>query len=117
MHLVLDSRGLKLFGQGEWSAAKHGRLRRRWLKLHIGVDVTKGEIAAHALRDGDGDDAAQAPVLLRQPEGTLASLTADGTYDPDPFYQAATAEQPGSPPEVVITPRADAVLSSADPDG
>ena len=26
VHLVLDSTGLELFGQGEWCAAKHGRL-------------------------------------------------------------------------------------------
>ena len=115
VHLVLDSTGLELFGQGEWCAAKHGRLRRRWLKLHIGVDASTGEIAAHMLTDSDGDDAAQAPDLLRQCEGTLASLIADGAYDRDPVYQAA-ARQPGSPPVVVIPPRADAVLSTADPD-
>ena len=116
VHLVLDSTGLELFGQGEWCAAKHGRLRRRWLKLYIGVDATTGEIAAHVLTDGDEDDAAQGPALLRQPEGALASLTADGAYDRDPVYQAAAARQPGSPIEVVIPPRADAVLSTTDPD-
>ncbi len=117
VHLVLDSTGLELFGQGECCAAKHGRLRRRWLKLHLGVDVSTGEIAAHVLTDGDEDDAAQAPALLRQPEGVIASLTADGADDRDPVCQAAAARQPGSPPKVVIPPRADAVLSTADPDG
>ncbi len=117
VHLVLDSTGLELFGQGEWCAAKHGRLRRRWLKLHLGVDATTGEIAAHVLTDGDEDDAAQVPALLRHPEGALASLTADGAYDRDPVYQAAAARQPGLPIEVVNPPRADAVLSTADPDG
>jgi hypothetical protein len=52
MHLVLDSTGLELFGQGEWDAAKHGRTRRRWLKLHVSVDADTGEIAAHLLTDG-----------------------------------------------------------------
>ena len=28
VYLVLDSTGLELFGQGEWAAARHGRLRR-----------------------------------------------------------------------------------------
>ena len=116
VHLVLDSTGLELFGQGEWCAAKHGRLRRRWLKLHLGVDASTGEIAAHVLTDGDEDDAVQAPGLLRQCEGTLASVIADGAYDRDPVYQAAAARQAGSPPEVVIPPRADAVLGTADPD-
>ena len=116
VHLVLDSTGLELFGQGEWCAAKHGRLRRRWLKLHLGVDASTGEITAHVLTDGDADDAVQAPALLRQCEGTLASVTADGAYDRDPVYQAAAARQPGSPPAVVIPPRADAVPSTPDPD-
>jgi len=116
MHLVLDSTGLELFGQGEWCAAKHGRLRRRWLKLHLSIDATTGEIAAHVLTDGDEDDAAQVPAMLRQPEGVIASLTADGAYDRDPVYQAAAARQPESPIEVVVPPRADAVLSTADPD-
>ena len=93
VHLVLDSTGLELFGQGEWCAAKHGRLRRRWLKLHLGVDATTGEIAAHVLTDGDEDDAAQVPDLLRQCESAIASLTADGAYDRDPVYQAAAARQ------------------------
>ena len=116
MHLVLDSTGLELFGQGEWCAAKHGRARRRWMKLHLGVDATTGEIVAHVLTDGHADDAAQVPDLLRQPEGDIASLTADGAYDGDPVYQAAADRQPGRPPDVVIPPRASAVPSTADPD-
>ena len=108
--------GAVQFGQGEWCAEKYGRLRRRWLKLHIGVDAATGEIAAHVLTDGDEDDAAQVPDLLRQCEGAVASLTADGAYDRDPVYQAAAAQQRGSPIEVAIPPRADAVLSTADLD-
>jgi hypothetical protein len=95
-----------------------GRQPRVWPgagPVHLVLDST-GEIAAHVLTDGDGDDAAQAPDLLRQCEGTLASVTADGAYDRDPVYQAAAARQPGSPPDVVIPPRSDAVPSTADPD-
>ena len=80
------------------------------------MDAGTGEITAHVLTDGDGDDAAQAPALLRQCECTLASVTADGAYDRDLAYQAAAARQAGSPPEVVVPPRADAVLSTANPD-
>ena len=80
------------------------------------MDANTGESAAHVLTEGDEDDAAQAPALLRQCEGDIASLTADGAYDRDPVYQAAMARQPGSPPEVVIPPRADAVQSTTDPD-
>ncbi len=116
VHLVLDSTGLELFGQGEWCAAKHGRARRRWMKLRLGVDATTGEVAAHTLTDAHADDAVQVPGLPRQPEGGIASLTADGAYGGDPVYRAAAARQPGRPPDVVIPPPVSAVLSTADPD-
>lgn len=91
IHLVLDSTGLELFGQGEWNAAKHGRTRRNWRKLHLAVDAGTGEIAAHVLTDGGADDAAQVPLLLRDVEGHIGSVTADGAYDCDPTYQAVAA--------------------------
>jgi len=40
MHLVIDSTGLKLFGQGEWIEEKHGRAPRSWRKLHLGLMPT-----------------------------------------------------------------------------
>ena len=89
MHLILDSTGLELFGQGEWDAAKHGRARRRWLKLHVAVDADTDEIAANMLTHGHADDAAHVPDLLRQPEGVIASVIADGAYDGEPVHQAA----------------------------
>ena len=116
IHLVLDSTGLELFGQGEWDAAKHGRTHRRWMKLHLAVDADTGEIAAHMLTDGHADDAAQVPDLLRQSESAIASLIADGAYDGQPVYQAAAVQQPGRPPDVIIPPRTSAVPSTADPD-
>ena len=39
IHLVLDSTGLSIVGEGEWAAAKHGGCGRRgWKKFHLGVD-------------------------------------------------------------------------------
>ena len=114
VHLVLDSTGLQLFGQAEWDAEKHGRARRQWRKLHLAVDATTGEIAAHVLTEGNADDAAQAPALLRQVEGSIVSVTADGAYDGEPAYQAAAALQHDPPPEVVVPPRASAVPSTDD---
>ena len=114
VHLVLDSAGLQLCGQGEWDAQKHGRARRQWRKLHLAVDADTGEIAAHGLTEGHADDAAQAPGLLGQVEGGIATVTADGAYDSDAVYQAA-AQQHGLSPDVVIPPRASAAPSTNDP--
>ena len=41
IHLIVDSTGLSIVGEGEWAAAKYGgRGRRGWKKLHLGVDRT-----------------------------------------------------------------------------
>jgi transposase len=116
IHLVLDSTGLELFGQGEWNAEKHGRARRTWRKLHLAVDATTGEIAAHVLTEGHADDAAQVPALLGQVEGQITTVTADGAYDGEPTYAAAAAGQLDPMPDVIIPPRSSAVMSTEDPD-
>ena len=115
VHHVLDSTDLQLFGQGEWDAQKHGRTRRQWRKLHLGVDADTGESAAHVFTTGNADDTAQAPGLLRQAEGCIATVTADSAYDSDAVYQAAITRQHGPPLDVVIPPRASAVPSTNDP--
>ena len=114
VHLVLNSTGLQLFGQGEWHAHKHGRARRQWRKLHFGVDVSTGKIAAYVLTKGHADDAMQAPDLLGHAEGRIATVTADGAYDSDTVCQAAIRQHDPSP-DVVILPRASAVSGTDDP--
>ena len=39
-HVVLDSTGLQVFGQGEWDAEKHGRTPRRWRQTTSGHRCT-----------------------------------------------------------------------------
>ena len=39
MYVVVDSTGLKVFGEGEWKARKHGHTKKRtWRKLHSAID-------------------------------------------------------------------------------
>jgi hypothetical protein len=69
IHLIVDSTGLSIVGEGEWAAAKHGgRGKRAWKKLHIGVDRS-GLIVAEALTHGSADDAKTALGLLDEIEG------------------------------------------------
>ncbi len=57
IHLIVDSTGLSIVGDGEWAAAKHGgRGQRGWKKLHLGVDGS-GVIVAHMLTEATVDDA------------------------------------------------------------
>src|ERR671921_757811 len=114
LHLVVDSTGLKLFGQGEWDEERHGRTRRSWRKLHLAVDAGTGEIVACVLTDNAADDAGQVPALLEAVEGEIASVLADGAYDGEPVYRAIAGHQPDPPPDVVIPPRTSAVPSTED---
>ena len=65
LHLIVDSTGLSIVGEGEWAAAKHGgQGTRGWKKLHLGVDRT-GVILAQALTDPNVADATTAKDLRR----------------------------------------------------
>jgi len=89
IHLVIDSTGLSIVGEGQWAAAKHGgRGKRGWKKLHLGVDAA-GVIVAQALTDGNADDAATGIDLIAETPGDLASVTADAAYDTRGIYDAA----------------------------
>ena len=38
-HIVVDSTGVKVYGEGEWKTRQHGISKRRtWRKLHLGVE-------------------------------------------------------------------------------
>ena len=42
---MVDSTGLKIFGEGEWPENKHKTKakRRSWRKLHLGLDLVTGQ--------------------------------------------------------------------------
>ena len=89
LHLIVDSTGLTIVGEGEWATAKYGGRRRRgWRKLHLGVDGS-GAIVAQVLTDGRVDDAATVPDLLKQLDGGIDTFTADTAYDARAVYAAA----------------------------
>jgi hypothetical protein len=40
LHLLVDSTGIKMLGEGEWKTKKHGaEYRRQWRKVHLGIDA------------------------------------------------------------------------------
>ena len=106
-HLIIDSTGLSIVGEGEWAAAKYGgRGRRGWKKLHLGVDRT-GVIVTQALTHGSADDVKAGLGLIDRVEGDVESLTADAAYGPLAIYDACSAR--GA--EVVIPPSKSATRS------
>ena len=91
LHLIIDSTGLSIVGEGEWVVAKHGsRGTRGWKKLRVGVDQT-GVIIAHALTEATVDDAATGVELFEAVNDDIMRVTADAAYDTVVFYDAAGA--------------------------
>jgi transposase len=104
LHLLVDSTGLKIYGEGEWLDQKHGiRSRRRWRKLHLGVDADTHEIVAVELTPDDVGDVAELTNLLDQIDDDIASLTADGAYDGQVVYDAVAERHPEA--SVIVPPR------------
>jgi hypothetical protein len=107
LHLVIDSTGLKVYGEGEWKVRQHGYSKRRtWLKLHLAVDPRTHEIQAAMVSDPGVTDAEMVPPLLEQVADPVASAAADGAYDRRPVYEALDGRGAGA----VIPPRRDAVI-------
>ena len=89
LHLVVDSTGVKIYGEGEWKVRQHGWTRRRtWRKLHVGVDEATGEILAAVVSTNNYGDGQVLPDLLAQVEGELSQVTGDGGYDGRQCYDA-----------------------------
>jgi Transposase DDE domain len=106
LHLLIDiepvsatgssepARGIKVEGEGEWNARKHGGTKRRvWRKIHIGIDEKSLEIRAAEFTTSDVGDAPMLPELLDQipPEQEIGSVTADGAFDTRKCHDAIAA--------------------------
>ena len=88
-HLVIDSSGLKVYGEGEWKVRLHGADKRRtWRKLHISMDGDTQQVCAALLTDKDVVDPRCLPKLLRQVEANLERVYGDGAYDSRQCYRA-----------------------------
>jgi IS5 family transposase len=89
LHMVVDSTGIKVYGEGEWKVRQHGWSRRRtWRKLHLGVDEASGEFVAAVVSTNSFKDSQILPDLLEQVEDEISQVTADGAYDSRNCYDA-----------------------------
>ena len=107
LHLLLDSTGIKLTGDGEWVRKKYGvQQSRQWLKLHLAIDADNGEIQAVEVTTCQYGDPEMLKPLLDQVDEPIASVTADGAYDTVTCYDTILKRQA----KPIIPPRSNAVL-------
>ena len=105
--IVMDSTGLKIYGEGEWKVRTHGKSKRRtWRKLHIGADPESGEIEAVALTENSVDDARMVEPLLKQIDQPIDRFAGDGSYDKRKVYDSLNRRVPQA--TVLIPPRKNA---------
>jgi hypothetical protein len=105
--VVVDSTGLKVFGEGEWKTRKHGVSKRRtWRKLHLAVNPKTQEIEAEVLTENSGHDADQVEPLMQQIDEQVDAFYGDGAYDQWKVY--GTLEEQGTQP--IIPPRRNAKI-------
>ena len=91
MHIVVDSTGLKIYGEGEWKVRQHGYSKRRtWRKLHLAVNEATQHIEAVVLTEAGVDDAEAGRQLLDETAGPIEQVSGDGSYDKRKFYEACT---------------------------
>lgn len=91
LHIVVDSTGAKVYGDGEWKVRKHGWSKHRtWKKLHLGIDEATGDILMAEVTGNDKTDGEMLESLLNQlPDGTVINqISADGAYDKRKCYEA-----------------------------
>jgi hypothetical protein len=86
--IIIDSTGLKVYGEGEWKVRKHGAGKRRtWKKIHIAIDE-KGEIRAVEVTENDTHDSEVISELLAQEVAPIEHFAGDGAYDTRSVYDA-----------------------------
>ncbi len=106
--VVVDSTGLKVFGEGEWKMRKHGKSKRRtWRKLHLAVNPDTHEIEAETLTENSCDDASQVDPLLDQVSNKMKAFYGDGAYDKWKVYKIL--DERGT--KAIIPPQRNAKIS------
>ena len=94
VHVVVDSTGVKVYGEGEWKVRQHKASKRRtWRKLHLGVDEASGEILAAVVSSNDLSDGDALPDILDGIDGEIEQVSADGAYDQRKCYDAIHRRQ------------------------
>jgi transposase len=93
-HVVVDSTGVKVYGEGEWKTRQHGISKRRtWRKLHLGVDEQTGEILAAVVSTNNVSDGEVLRDIVAAIEGKVEQVSADGAYDQRQCYDAIRERQ------------------------
>jgi hypothetical protein len=104
--IIVDSSGLKVYGEGEWKVRKHGWGKHRtWRKIHLAV-TPDGEIREEKLTENSVSDDHVFPELIKQ-ETNIDKAAGDGAYDKSSVYEACQEKEINI---IAIPPQKNAVI-------
>ena len=99
VNFIVDSSGIKIYGEGEWKVRKHGYTKRRtWRKFHISID-SDGEIRTAELTENSVADCHVFDNLINQEENEIDNVYDDGAYDKENVYQNKNVKRFIIPPQ------------------
>lgn len=111
IHLVVDSTGVKIYGEGEWKIHKHGAGKRRsWIKVHLGVDADQKDVHGVVVTTEETHDCEVFEELVDQVVGDIEAIYGDGAYDTRKAYEVAEKRNA----RLVVPPREKAVFGKKD---
>jgi len=85
--IVLDSTGLKVYGEGEWKRKKHGiGGKRTWRKLHLAINAENQEIVFSKITREYKPDTTYIPEIIQGRKGMKRFLI-DGVGDKSWLYK------------------------------
>jgi hypothetical protein len=96
--IVLDTTGLKIFGEGEWRAEKYGG-RKSWKKLHLAMDPESGKLVLAEITDEHVHDTTYLESALKRANGQKGKVLIDGIADGKKYYEMAERHN-----KVLLTP-------------
>lgn len=110
--VVVDSTGLKIYGEGEWCVRQHGKhYQRTWRKVHLAINAGSLQILSCQLSTSRTQDSDKLPTLLHDITSPIHQVIGDGAYDTFGCYETVT--QHGA--KAIFPPRGKSRLSSDTP--
>jgi IS5 family transposase len=80
--VLIDATGIKVCGEGEWKVKVHGKTKRRkWIKLHIGLDEKTQEVVSLAVTSGNVADCKAGKEIISNLPKSMKLVKADTGYD------------------------------------
>lgn len=78
--IVLDTTGLKVYGEGEWRAEKYGG-KKSWKKLHLAMDPESGKLMLAEITDEYVHDTTYLEKALKRSNSHRGKVLIDGIAD------------------------------------